>query len=83
MTVQRPETIVPGTDEAGRYCHLAEEERPDVAVCGSTVRNHAGATGAIPSAGDETTCPVCGRPVCPACRSIFDVLNRTGAWEGP
>ena len=78
-----PEAITTSTDDDdARYCHLAEVERPGVAVCGSTVRHHPGES-PIAFEGDEKTCPVCQRPVCPACRQIFAVANRSGAWEGP
>ena len=28
-------------------------------------------------------CPVCGNPVCPACKDIWKAYQRSNVWEGP
>lgn len=78
---RHPGLIDPPTADAGdEFCHLAAVEDPGVAVCGSRVSHHPGVRAPWD---DRAHCPVCGRPACPVCVRIFDVYNRSGAWEGP
>lgn len=80
-TLEKPQA--PATDRANsdRHCHLASDDQPGVAFCGSTDSHHH-AEAKVPAVDDPDACPRCGRPVCPVCRRIFRVYSRSGAWEG-
>lgn len=61
-------------------CHLSDETERGVPACGAKPQSrHPGQHAAYePGA---TTCPICGRAVCPVCVETFDIYNRTGEWD--